>query len=47
MALLMNMLRSAAAIQDMPSRTTYCPSCGRWVLLDEVWGCRFCRTVPR
>jgi hypothetical protein len=26
-----------------PSRTGFCPACCRWVLLDDVWGCRFCR----
>jgi hypothetical protein len=47
MAVLMKMLGTSAGIREMPSHTTYCPSCGRWVLLDEVWGCRFCRTVAR
>jgi len=32
------------AMAEAPTRNWgYCPSCGQWVHLDAVWGCRHCR----
>jgi hypothetical protein len=31
------------AMTEAPTRWGYCPSCGQWVHLDSVWGCRHCR----